>query len=210
MNTRYRYIVIEGLAGSGKTALAQQLVRRLGARPVLESVSDNPFLSDFFEDPSSYALPTQMAFLMARFKQKQALAQGDLFDRMVVSDYLFERDRLYAERLLDPQELEIYRRIYRLLEVQVPKPDLVVHLTGSARPHSTAETHRRIGGLGRAYSELFQRYAHCPVVEMDISHLDLRRGSTEIDGLLDMIQRGRSTYPSGLPNPAPLSLPGLC
>ena len=206
--------------GTGKTELAQQLARRLGGRSVFEPTLDNPFISDFYRDPGSYALPTQMFFLMSRFKQTQALAQGDLFDRMVVADFMFERDALYAERVLELKELEIYRRMYDVLAPQVPSPDLVVHLTADqetiqrrlrarGRAFEAQIEPRYLSGLARAYRDLFERYPECPVIQLDTTHLDLQRSGPEIDGLVDSIERGRSSIPSGLPTRGSLALPGL-
>ena len=119
-----RYIAIEGPIGVGKTALARRLADSLSAELVLEEIEENPFLERFYRDGRSAALPAQMFFLFARARQIEKLRQSDLFSSVTISDYLFTRDRLFAELNLDPEELKLYDQISENLAVDAPVPDL--------------------------------------------------------------------------------------
>ena len=147
-----RYIAIEGVIGAGKTSLAQMLARDLRARVNLEVVEENPFLARFYEDPKRYAFPTQIFFLLSRYKQQQDFFQRDLFQQSVVSDYLFAKDRIFANLNLDDEELRLYERIATTLEGRVPLPDVVVYLQASVDVLM-----RRIARRGRDYERLIQR-----------------------------------------------------
>ena len=128
MQRRGGYIAIEGPIGVGKTSLARALAKELNARLVLEGVEDNPFLARFYEDPDQYALPVQLYFLLTRYNQQRELAQQDLFAQATVADYLFGKDRIFAALNLAPDEIALYDNVYRLLDAQMPRPDLVVYI----------------------------------------------------------------------------------
>ena len=137
-----RYIAIEGPIGVGKTALAKRLADSLSADLVLEEVEENPFLERFYRDGRSAALPAQMFFLFARARQIEDLRQSDLFSNVRISDYLFTRDRLFAELNLDPEELKLYDQIAENLAVDAPVPDLVIYLQASVAPISNSSLRR--------------------------------------------------------------------
>ena len=122
------YLVVEGPAGSGKTALASQLARNLGGRLILDRAEENPFLEDFFRDPKRFAFKTQLFFTLSRYMQQEVIAQQDLFHTLLVSDYLFVRDRIHASLTLDDRELILYQKLVGLIERDMPKPDLVIYL----------------------------------------------------------------------------------
>ncbi|HQT91990.1 MAG TPA: deoxynucleoside kinase, partial [Candidatus Kryptobacter bacterium] len=126
--TDIKHIAIEGVIGAGKTSLALKLAKYLKGRAVLEKFEENPFLEKFYEDIEHYAFQTQMFFLLSRFKQQQELTQMDLFEQVVVSDYMFEKDKIFAYLNLQDDELRLYETVVNLLERTVPKPDLVVYL----------------------------------------------------------------------------------
>jgi deoxyguanosine kinase len=123
-----RLVVIEGLIGVGKTTLCRILEREWGARLVLEPAEDNPFLAQFYGDPARFALPAQLFYLASRYQQQQDIRQADLFAPFTVSDYLYAKDRLFAEMTLEGHELALYDTFARLLPDPPPKPDLVVFL----------------------------------------------------------------------------------
>jgi deoxyadenosine/deoxycytidine kinase len=128
---RRDYIAIEGVIGVGKTSLATKLGERYNARVVYEKHEENPFLADFYRDPRRYAFQTQMFFLLSRYRQQQEIPQRDLFHEMVIADYLFAKDRIFAHLTLEDRELWLYDHIASLLEQDIPKPDLVIYLQSS-------------------------------------------------------------------------------
>lgn len=194
-----RYIAIDGPIGVGKTTLAHVLCKHLQARTVLEEFEDNPFLREFYLDRTRVAFQTQVYFLLARFKQQESLRQPDLFNRGMVSDYLFAKDRIFAYLNLNEAELQLYERIYDLLRPRLMQPDLVIYL--QARPDVLMRRlHKRgrdfeacveegyLNDLMKAYNQFFHHYDEAPVLTVDTSDLDL----TSTDGrdfrmLLDLI-----------------------
>src|SRR5580692_134054 len=124
----HQFIVIEGPIGVGKTSLARRLCASLGAEAVLEQAAENPFLERFYRNPRDGALPAQLYFLFQRAQQLAALNQQDMFAPLRVADYLLDKDRLFARVTLDDAEFSLYEQVYTRLDVQAPKPDLVVYL----------------------------------------------------------------------------------
>ncbi|UCE04294.1 MAG: deoxynucleoside kinase [Candidatus Latescibacterota bacterium] len=183
-----RHIAVEGVIGVGKTSLAKMLARDMGARLNLEVVEENPFLARFYDDPRRYAFSTQVFFLLSRYNQQQQFFQQDLFQRAVVSDYIFAKDRIFANVNLDDEELRLYERVASELERRVPVPDLVVYLQAGVdvlmtRIHRRGRTYERsiardyIETLNEAYNHFFFHYAESPLLvvntnEMDFVHQD--------------------------------------
>ena len=126
--SRPLYIAIEGPIGVGKTTLVRRIGERMRARVVLEVVEENPFLPNFYQDRDRFAFQTQLFFLMSRFKQQQELLQADLFTPNIIADYHILKDRIFARLTLENEELALYERVYRSLESQVLKPDLLIYL----------------------------------------------------------------------------------
>ncbi len=141
-----RFIVVEGPIGVGKTALAKRLADSMSAELILEEVAENPFLERFYRDGSIAALPAQMFFLFARARQLGELRQSDLFSNVRVADYLFAKDRLFAELNLDADELSLYDKVLENLAVEPPVPDLVIYLQASVDTLM-----ERIAGRGIVY-----------------------------------------------------------
>jgi deoxyguanosine kinase len=181
----FRHIAIEGPPGVGKTALAERLGARLDATVVLDE-RDNPFLADFYEDRPGAAFQAQLFFTLSRYQQQGTLRQSDLFSQLLVCNYLFDRDKIYAYVNLDDNELFIYQRLYELLAPDVRPPDLVIYLqtpvdvvrrrlrerarTDPAAPALEAEY---VKELNEAYNHFFFNYAATPLLTVETSHIDL-------------------------------------
>ena len=135
---KYRYIVVEGPIGVGKTSLARRLAEHLDAGLLLEHPEQNPFLARFYQDMERYALPAQLFFLFQRFNQLRELAQIDLFSQTTVSDFLLDKDPLFARLTLSNDELHLYQQIYATLSPQAPRPDLVIYLQAQTETLSSA------------------------------------------------------------------------
>lgn len=195
-----RYIAIEGPIGVGKTALARRLADSLSADLVLEEVEENPFLERFYRDGRSAALPAQMFFLFARARQIEDLRQSDLFANVRISDYLFTRDRLFAELNLDPEELKLYDQIAENLAVEAPVPDLLIYLQASvdAIMRRLAQRNSRydrfvdrgyIEKLTDAYSRFFHAYDEGPLLIVNASQIDPVNNDADYEQLFQQIER---------------------
>lgn len=195
-----RYIAIEGPIGVGKTALARRLAESLGADLVLEEVAENPFLERFYRDGRSAALPAQMFFLFARARQVDELRQPDLFSSVRISDYLFTRDRLFAELNLDAEELKLYDQIVANLDVDPPVPDLVIYLQASVdalmrrlvRRNSNLDRFVERAYLERladAYARFFHEYDDGPLLIVNASQIDPVNNDADYEQLFRQIER---------------------
>ena len=203
----FQYIAIEGPIGVGKTALAERLAARLDATTVLEE-TENPFLADFYNARPGSALQAQLFYLLNRHRQQIALRQGDLFSQATVSDYLFDKDKIFAYLNLDDNELFIYQRLYDLLAKDVPSPDLVIYLQAPtdvlvrrlrerAREMETESLdpdNDYVKELNEAYQHFFFHYSATPLLVVETSQLDLAGSDNALDDLLRQVQTmGRGT-----------------
>jgi deoxyguanosine kinase len=199
---RYRYIVVEGPIGAGKTSLTHKLAEYLGADTLLESASDNPFLPRFYQEPKRYALPTQLHFLFDRARQLRDLAQGDLFRAGTVSDFLIDKDMLFARLNLDDDEFELYQKVYADLAPQAATPDLVIYL--QAPIDALQERVKRRGveyersmdagylqRLANSYSEFFHRYEAAPLLIVNTSNLNFAQSEADFELLVERISKMR-------------------
>jgi deoxyadenosine/deoxycytidine kinase len=183
MPSNYRYIVVEGPVGAGKSSLARLLAERFSGELLLENPGANPFLASFYQDPRRWALATQLFFLFQRVNQLAGLKQFDLFERPTVADFLFEKDSLFARLNLLDQELALYQQIYRHLSPQVPTPDLVIYLhaspdrlmarvrrRGAAYEHGITEDYLK--RLNEAYVRFFHEYDRAPLLLVNTQNLN--------------------------------------
>ena len=195
-----RYIAIEGVIGAGKTSLAQKLCDKLGANLILEQFEENPFLEKFYDDRKRFAFQTQMFFLINRYKQQQQLNQQDLFSKYIVSDYIFEKDRIFAYMNLSGEEIKLYESIFPLLERDIPQPDLVIFLQSSIDRLSTnVKTRGRqiernltwayLSELSEAYNNFFFKYNNTPLLIVNTSEIDFVNREEDFDELYEQIFR---------------------
>ena len=195
-----RHIVVEGPIGAGKTALAKRLAQSLSAELILEEALENPFLERFYREGKSAALPTQMFFLFSRARQIEQLRQTDMFATVRVCDYLFAKDRLFAELNLDADELELYEQITDNLAVEAPVPDLVIYLQASVDVLFERIARRGIGFermIDRAYLEqltdIYARFFHAyndgPLLIVNASEIDPVSNEADYQQLFRQIER---------------------
>ena len=194
----WRYIVVEGVIGVGKTSLTKLLATRTGGRLNLEVVEENPFLTQFYQDRSAYAFQTQIFFLLSRYRQQQTLFQHDLFSSTLLSDYLFAKDRIFANLNLGDDELGLYNQLAGILEQRVLKPDLVIYLQartsvlfqrirwrGRAFEQDMDEDY--LNALNAAYSYFFHHYKDSPLLVVNTDNLDFVNVPGDFDLLFDQI-----------------------
>ncbi|MCB1183405.1 deoxynucleoside kinase [bacterium] len=195
----WRYIVVEGVIGVGKTSLTKLLSTRTNGRLNLEVVEENPFLSNFYQDRSAYAFQTQIFFLLSRFRQQQSLFQHDLFSSTLISDYLFAKDRIFANLNLSDDELALYNQLAGILEQRVLKPDLVIYLQartevlqqriqwrGRAFEQDMEDAY--LNALNGAYSYFFHHYKDAPLLVVNTDDLDFVNVPADFDLLFEHIQ----------------------
>ena len=207
-NSEIKYIAIEGVIGAGKSALAKKIRDKLNAELVLEQFEANPFLEKFYSDRKRYAFQTQMFFLINRFKQQEELNQGNLFTEYIVSDYIFEKDRIFAYLNLSGEELKLYESIFPLLERNLTKPDLIVYLQSSVdrliynikkrgRKIERNITKSYIKELSEAYNNFFFRYNRTPLLIVNSTEIDFVHKDEDFNELFKQIfreDRGLTEY----------------
>jgi deoxyadenosine/deoxycytidine kinase len=209
------FIVVEGPIGVGKTTLARRLAETFGSELLLEGADDNPFLKRFYRDPRQAAFQTQLFFLLQRAQQMQALRQGDMFQPVRVSDYLMDKDRLFAQLTLDDEEFRLYEQVYGHLTLDLPVPDLVIYLQAPVevllrrigqrgRPYEANLDAAYLQRLSDAYTRFFYYYDAAPLLIVNAAVIDLASHDEDYQALLQRIaeaRKGRQYF-----NPAPLSL----
>ncbi len=196
-----RHVAIDGPIGVGKTSLVELLARRFHGTKILEDV-DNPFLPEFYKKKKGAAFQTQLFFLLSRYQQQCEIAQIDLFTTLVVADYHFPKDKIFACLNLDDSELLIYDRLYTLLSETVPKPDLVLYLQGSletcmrrikraSRAIEKGITPEYVAQLIEAYNYYFYHYEETPLLVVNTNEIDFVNRPADFDDLVAQIQKAR-------------------
>jgi len=202
VQTPHRFVVVEGPIGVGKTSLARRLAKSFGSELVLEQGDENPFLERFYRNPRAAAFQTQLYFLFQRARQMQELRQADLFERVRVSDYLLDKDRLFARLTLDDEEFALYEQVYARLAIDAPVPDLIVYLQAPvdvlleriARrgiQYEQAIERRYLERLVESYSRFFLEFDAAPVLIVNATEIDLVGSDRDYAGLLAEVTRGR-------------------
>jgi deoxyadenosine/deoxycytidine kinase len=193
------YIVVEGAIGVGKTTLAKRLAKTFNTELMLELAAENPFLPRFYTDPKSVALPTQLYFLFQRAKQIESLRQTDMFKPVQVSDFLIEKDKLFASVTLDDDELALYHQVYDRLTLDVPVPDLVIYLQAPLDTLMQRIIERGIDyerpisrnylkKISEAYVEFFYYYTASPLLIVNTDDFDLSGNDKDYKLLLEHIR----------------------
>jgi deoxyadenosine/deoxycytidine kinase len=218
----FRHIAVEGPIGVGKTSLVQLLADRFEGVMVLEDIA-NPFLPAFYEGRPGAAFQVQIYFLLSRFQQQREIKQMNLFQRLVLADYSFPKDRIFAYLNLDDNDLRIYEKLYPVLEQEVPRPDLVIYMQASV-PVLVDRIERRgrdfertidsdyLARLGDAYSYYFFHYRETPLLVVNTDDIDFVHNPADLEALIDQIvrcRRGTQVYvPISRQRSGPLPHPG--
>lgn len=202
---RFRFIAVEGPIGVGKTSVAQLLAQRLDARATLEEWSQNPFLKDFYDARPGAAFQVEMFYLLSRYRQQQDLVQRELFNEQVLTDYVFEKSKLFANLNLEDSELVIFDRLYTLLGESVPRPELVVYLQAPTevlmkrirsrgRKEEKGLSEEYLAEVNRAYNYYFFHYSATPLLVVNTSDVDFVKYPEDLEDLLKQIGgMGRGT-----------------
>ena len=218
----FRHIAVEGPIGVGKTSLVQLLAERFEGVMVLEDIT-NPFLSAFYEGRPGAAFQVQIYFLLSRYQQQREIAQMNLFQRLVVADYTFPKDRIFAYLNLDDGDLRVYEKLYPVLDQEVAKPDLVIYMQASlpvlleriarrGREYEREIKADYLERLSEAYSYYFFHYRETPLLVVNTDDIDFVNNPADSDALVDQIlrcRRGTQVYvPLGSDGTETLAGPG--
>ena len=197
-----RYMVIEGVIGAGKTSLARLLAKRFNAQLILEEFEENPFLDRFYTNRRRWAFHTQLSFLASRFRQQKALFDRDLFHNVVISDYMFEKDRIFAHQNLEGDELQLYETLFWQMNHGVPRPDLMVYLQSNTdrlmkninerdRSFERQISRAYINELNEAYNAHFFHFDRCPLLIINAVHIDFVNNPEDLEELIVQIASTR-------------------
>ncbi len=194
----FRYIVIEGPIGVGKTSLANKLANEFGSELLLEKAEENPFLANFYQNPRQYALSAQLHFLLQRAQQVQDFRQSDLFRGSYIADFMVDKDRLFAQMTLNKDELELYEQIYTHLTLDAPRPDLVIYLQAPLDVLRERITRRGIDyeqkirddyllRLSESYTRFFYDYDDGALLTVNTQSVDLINNAEDFQAILEKI-----------------------
>jgi deoxyadenosine/deoxycytidine kinase len=198
VSAKFRYIVIEGPIGVGKTSLANKLADEFDSELLLERAEENPFLANFYQNPRQYALSAQLHFLLQRAQQVQDFRQNDLFRGSYIADFMVDKDRLFAQMTLDKDELELYQQIYTHLTLDAPRPDLVIYLQAPLQTLRERITRRGIDyeqqirdeyllRLSESYTRFFYDYDDSALLTVNTQSVDLINNAEDYQAILEKI-----------------------
>jgi len=199
----HHYIVVEGPLGVGKSSLAKMLAERMGVEALLEDVEENPFLVQFYQSPREYGFRTQIFFLLRRYKLALEMAQIDLFNRTSISDFLFDKDRIFARANLDDIEFWLYEEIFRILKKRVSAPDLVIFLQAKtevlmerirkrSRKYEKTISFKYMDKINQAFNDFFFHYTESPLLVVNASEIDFVHVPEDFEDLVERIRTMKS------------------
>jgi deoxyguanosine kinase len=194
----HHYIVIEGPLGVGKTSLARMLAERMGAQTLLEDVEENPFLTKFYQSPKKHGFQTQLFFLLRRYHHALEMGQMGLFQRTTISDFLFDKDQIFARVNLDESELWLYDQLYQILKKRVRPPDLVIFLQARTevlmqrikkrnKKYEKNIGYKYLESINEAFNDFFFHYTECPLLVVNASEIDFVHVPEDFEDLVERI-----------------------
>lgn len=199
---KYKYLVIEGNIGAGKTSLASLLAKETGSRLVLEAFSDNPFLAKFYEDPDRYAFQLELSFLSERYHQiKTELGHPDLFGQSVISDYFLAKSFIFSKYNLKDDEMRLFEKLFSIINLQAPKPDLYVYLhlpveklleniQQRGRSYEKHIKYEYLKEVQEGYFGFFKSQQEMKILVLDTSQLDFVNNVLDFQQLKKVIFEG--------------------
>ena len=199
----HHYIVIEGPLGVGKTSLALKLAEALNAEALLEDAEENPFLHKFYHDPKKYSFQAQIFFLLRRYQRALDITQMDLFKRTMISDYLFDKDRIFARANLDDDEFWLYEQLFQLLRRRIKPPDLVIFLQATTdvlverirkrgKKYERGISAKYLEEINQAFNDFFFHYSDSPLLVINASRIDFVNIPEDFQDLVAQIGRMRT------------------
>ena len=203
----YKYIVIEGCIGAGKTTLSEMLAEDLNAELVLERFADNCFLPKFYKDPLHYAFPVEMTFLTDRYQQlKQLLSQRDMFKDLVISDYFIDKCIIFSKNNLQPDEYSLYTKVYDIISTYLPKPDLLIYLYNNTdrllrniakrgRSYEQEITADYLNNIQDSYMTYLKQHPNLPILIVEARDLDFVQNPADYQKIKDLLNQ---QYPVGI------------
>jgi deoxyadenosine/deoxycytidine kinase len=199
----HHYIVIEGPLGVGKTSLALKLAEKINAETLLEDAEENPFLRKFYQDPKKYSFQAQIFFLLRRYQRALDITQMDLFKRTMISDYLFDKDRIFARANLDDDEFWLYEQLFQLLRKRITPPDLVIFLQATTdvlverikkrdKKYEKGISAKYLNEINQAFNDFFFHYSDSPLLVINASKIDFVNVPEDFEDLVAQIKRMRT------------------
>ena len=199
----HHYIVIEGPLGVGKTSLAMMVAEKMAGQALLEDVEENPFLVNFYQNPEKHAFQTQIFFLLRRYHLTAELAQIDLFNRVTVSDFLFDKDRIFARSNLGDEEYWLYEQLFQILRKRILAPDLVIFLQARTevlverirrrnKKYEKAISYKYLDRINQAFNEYFFHYTDSPLLVVNASEIDFVHNPEDFEDLMNHIRDMKS------------------
>ena len=196
---KYKFIAIEGNIGVGKTTLATMLAQHFKAKLILEEFADNPFLPKFYKDPKKFAFPLELSFLAERYQQlKDDISKQDLFNPLVISDYIFQKCLIFAKVNLPEAEFELFSKLFSIITPLLPKPDLLVYLyleeedlkiniAKRGRGYEEKIEKQYLTNIHNGYFDFFRSLADNRVLIIDITAADFVGNSKDFNAILNLL-----------------------
>jgi deoxyguanosine kinase len=195
----FHFIAVEGPIGVGKTSVVERIAERLKAATVLEQGVENPFLKSFYDARPGAAFQVELFYLLLRYRQQQDLVQRNLFQEATISDYVFEKSKLFAYLNLEDNELLIFEKLYGLLAEGIPRPDLVIYLQAPTetlmkrirsrgKDEEAGLSAEYLSEVNRAYNHYFFHYTQTPLLVVNTTDVDFVKRPEDVDDLLKQIR----------------------